>query len=148
MVVVRQIVEPALRGLLSCGWRIVISPMIPARLFKTADVSGVEQNHLDIGGCDYREFRPHPCGTLIADLVDELATVLTIALDLEDWESLCRTIDEHFQVRGVCVTNQSGVGSARVWPAGSKRSGVSAPGRQTSMLLACSGYAARRWYGW
>jgi hypothetical protein len=80
MVVVRQIVEPALRGLLSCGWRIVISPMIPARLFKTADVSGVEQNHLDIGGCDYREFRPHPCGTLIADLVDELATVATIGV--------------------------------------------------------------------
>jgi hypothetical protein len=55
------------------------------------------------GGCYYREFRPHPCGTLIADLVDELATVPTIALDLEDWESLCR-IDQHFQVQGVCVT--------------------------------------------
>ena len=46
--------------------------------------------------CDYREFRPDPCGTLIADLVDELATVATIALDFEDWESPCRTIDEHF----------------------------------------------------
>ena len=34
--------------------------------------------------CDNREFRPHLCGTLIADLVDELATVPTIALDLED----------------------------------------------------------------
>jgi hypothetical protein len=89
--------------------------------------------------CDYREFRPNPCGTLIADLVDELATVATIALDLEDWESLCHTIDEHFQVQGVWVTKQSGVGSAGVWPARSKRSGVSAPGRQTSMLLACSG---------
>jgi hypothetical protein len=30
--------------------------------------------------CDYREFRPHPCGTLIADLVDELATVATIGV--------------------------------------------------------------------
>jgi hypothetical protein len=64
--------------------------------------------------CDYREFRPRSCGTLIADLVDELATVPTIALDLEDWESLCRTIDEYFQVQGVCVTKQSAVGSARV----------------------------------
>jgi hypothetical protein len=63
---------------------------------------------------DYREFRPRSCGTLIADLVDELATVPTIALDLEDWESLYRTIDEYFQVQGVCVTKQSGVGSARV----------------------------------
>ena len=35
-----------------------------------------------------REFRPHLCGTLIADLVDELATAQTIALDLEDW-GLC-----------------------------------------------------------
>jgi hypothetical protein len=55
------------------------------------------------GGCYYREFRPHPRGTLIADLVDELATVPTIALDLEDWESLCR-IDQHIRVQGVCVT--------------------------------------------
>jgi hypothetical protein len=62
---------------------------------------------------DYREFRPHPCGTLIADLVDELATVATIALEL-DWESLYHTIDEHFQVQGVWVTKQSGVGSAEV----------------------------------
>ena len=64
--------------------------------------------------CDNREFRPHLCGTLIADLVDELASVPTIALDLEDWESLCCTIDEYFQVQGVCFTKQSGVGSARV----------------------------------
>jgi hypothetical protein len=67
-----------------------------------------------LGRCDYREFRPHPCGKLIADLVDELATVPTIAVHLEDWESLCRTINEYFQVQGVCVTRQSGVGSAGV----------------------------------
>ena len=42
---------------------------------------------------------PHPCGTLIADLVHELTTVPTIALDLEDWESLCRTIDEYSKCR-------------------------------------------------
>jgi len=36
--------------------------------------------------------------------------VPTIALDMEDWESLCRTIDEYFQAQGVCVTKQSGVG--------------------------------------
>jgi hypothetical protein len=44
--------------------------------------------HLADFGCDYREFRPHlnqhPCGALIAHLVEELATVPTIALDLED----------------------------------------------------------------
>jgi hypothetical protein len=34
----------------------------------------------------------HHCGTLIADLVDELATVPTIALDLEDWQPLRRTV--------------------------------------------------------
>jgi hypothetical protein len=63
-----------------------------------------------------REFRPHLCGTLIANLVDELATVLTIALDLEDWEPLCCTIDEYFQVQGVCVTLREGTGSwVRSW---------------------------------
>jgi hypothetical protein len=64
------------------------------------------------GTCDYREFRPHPCGTLIADLVDELATVPTIALDL-DWESLCRTIEEHFQVQGVCVKFNGRTGASQ-----------------------------------
>jgi hypothetical protein len=37
----------------------------------------------DVNRCGYREFRPclnqDPCGTLIAVLVDELATVPTIA---------------------------------------------------------------------
>jgi len=65
--------------------------------------------------------------------------VPTIAMDLEDQESVCRTIDEYFQVQGVCVTKQSGVGSARVWSGRSNKSGISAPGRQTSMQLACSG---------
>src|SRR5437879_6707523 len=54
--------------------------------------------------CDYREFRPHlnqhPRGTLIADLVDELATVPTIAPDLEDSGRLRRTVDEYIQVQG------------------------------------------------
>jgi hypothetical protein len=93
-------------------------------------------------GCDYREFRPyliqHSCVTLIADLVDELATVPTIALDLEDWEPLRRTVDAYFQVQGVRVAKESGFGSANVWSGRSTGSGISAQGRQTSMQLACS----------
>ncbi len=71
--------------------------------------------------CDYREFRPHlnqhPRGTLIADLVDELATVPTIAPDLEDSGRLRRTVDEYIQVQGVRVAKGSSVGLARVWSA-------------------------------
>jgi hypothetical protein len=72
--------------------------------------------------CGYREFRPylnqHPCGTLIADLVDELATVPTIVT--EDWEPLPHTVDEFFQVQGVRGAKESGYGSAKVWSARSK----------------------------
>ena len=64
------------------------------------------------------------CGTLIADFVDELATVPTIALGLEDWQPLRRTVDEYFQLLEVRVAKESGVGSARVWSARSRRSGI------------------------
>jgi hypothetical protein len=75
----------------------------------------------------------HPCGTLIADLVDKLATVPTIALDLEDREPLRRTVYEYFRVQGVRVAKESGFGSTRVWLARSRKSGISAPEKQTSM---------------
>jgi hypothetical protein len=57
---------------------------------------------------------PISCGTLIADLVDELATVPKIALDLGDGEPLRRTVDEYFQVQGVHVAKASGFGSTGV----------------------------------
>jgi hypothetical protein len=67
---------------------------------------------MSLAPCDYREFCPYlnqdPCGTLIADLVDQPTTAPTIALDLEDCESLPWTVDGYFQVQGVRVAKESG----------------------------------------
>src|SRR5580700_4664049 len=80
----------------------------------------------------------HPCGTLIADLVDALS-LLASTSESKDWQSLPRPIVECPQVQGVRVAKECGFGSTRVWSCRSRRSGISAPGSQTSMQLACSG---------
>jgi hypothetical protein len=80
----------------------------------------------------------YPCGTLIADLVDALS-LLASTSESKDWQSLPRPVVECIQVQGVRVAKESGYGSTRVWSGRSRTSGISAPGRQTSTQLACSG---------
>ncbi len=50
---------------------------------------------------------PHPCGTLIADLVDALF-LLASTSESKDWQSLPRPVVECIQVQGVRVAKESG----------------------------------------
>ena len=50
---------------------------------------------------------PHPCGTLIADLVDALSLLASTA-ESKDWQSLPRPVVECIQVQGVRVAKESG----------------------------------------
>ena len=50
---------------------------------------------------------PHPCGTLIADLVDALSLLASTA-ECKDWQSLPRPVVECIQVQGVRVAKESG----------------------------------------
>jgi hypothetical protein len=103
-------------------------PQVHCRFLSLPLLGPVADGFDDWLACGYREFRPylnqHPCGTLIADLVDELATMPTIVTDLEDWEPLPHTVDEYFQVQGVRSAKESGYGSAKVWSARSRRNGI------------------------
>jgi hypothetical protein len=49
----------------------------------------------------------HPCGTLIADLVDALSLLASTA-ESKDWQSLPRSVVERIQVQGVRVVKESG----------------------------------------
>ena len=49
---------------------------------------------------------PHPCGTLIADLVDALSLLASTA-ESKDWQSLPRPVVECIQVQGVRVAKES-----------------------------------------
>src|SRR5215831_14021099 len=51
---------------------------------------------------------PHPCGTLIADLVDALSLLASTA-ESKDWQSLPRPVVECIQVQGVRVAKESSV---------------------------------------
>jgi hypothetical protein len=55
----------------------------------------------------------HPCGTLIADLVDALS-LLTSTSEPKDWQSLPRPVVESIQAQGIRVAKESGFGSTRV----------------------------------
>ena len=68
---------------------------------------------------------PHPCGTLIADLVDALSSLASRS-ESKDWQSLPRSVVEYIQVQGIRVAKESGFGSTRVWLGRSRRSGISA----------------------
>ena len=50
----------------------------------------------------------HPCGTLIADLVDALS-LLASTSESKDWQSLPRPVVECIQVQGVRVAKESGL---------------------------------------
>jgi len=50
---------------------------------------------------------PHPCGTLIADLVDALSLLASTA-ESKDWQSLPRPVVECIQVQGVRVVKETG----------------------------------------
>src|SRR5215469_2255387 len=50
---------------------------------------------------------PHPCGTLIADLVDA-PFLLASTSESKDWLSLLRRVVEYIQVQGVRVMKESG----------------------------------------
>jgi hypothetical protein len=50
---------------------------------------------------------PHPCGTLIADLVDALS-LLASPSESKDWQSLSRQVVECIQAQGVRVAKESG----------------------------------------
>jgi hypothetical protein len=50
---------------------------------------------------------PHPCRTLIADLVDVLF-LLASTSESKDWLSLPRPVVEYIQVQGVRVAKESG----------------------------------------
>jgi hypothetical protein len=49
----------------------------------------------------------HPCGTLIADLVDALF-LLASTSESKDWQSLPRPVVECIEVQGVRVAKESG----------------------------------------
>jgi len=51
---------------------------------------------------------PHPCGALVADLVDALSLLASTA-ESKDWQSLPRRVVECIQVQGVRVAKESGV---------------------------------------
>ena len=94
--------------------------------------------------CAYREFRPHQPASLwhanrrSRRCIDAFS-LLASTSESKDWQSLPRPVVECPQVQGVRVARECGFGSTRVWSGRSRRSGISAPGRQTSMQLACSG---------
>ena len=50
----------------------------------------------------------HPCGTLIADLVDALS-LLASTSESKGWQSLPRPVVECIQVKGVRVAKESGL---------------------------------------
>jgi hypothetical protein len=118
-----------------------------AAYYRAAFGSADSQHGFSLGhgrrqsGCAYREFRQYQPASLWhanADLVDALS-LLASTSESKDWQSLPRPVVECIQVQGVRVAKESGCGSTRVWSGRSRRSGISAPGRQTSMQLACSG---------
>ena len=74
------------------------------------DLGATWASKLPLRACAYRELRPyqpHPCGTLIADLVDALS-LLASAAECKDWQSLPRPVVECIQVQGVRVVKETG----------------------------------------